>query len=415
MPRTKSRTWRLIAVLLAGTMLLAACGSDEEEGSPGTTGGDKECTQTNTAKIALIVPLSGSLSALGLGMKNSVDLAVKQANEECRIEGWKIEFTPEDDTATANVGAQVATKVASDAATVAVIGTLNSSVAQQVQPILNQAKILMISPANTGVALTGRDNLTAQKRPFESYFRVATTDDIQGPFAANYAYDDAMAKKVAVIHDKKTYGQGLAEAFSAQFKKKGGTVVATETVNPGDKDFSAVLAKIKPLAPDLIYYGGEYPEAGLISSQAEQQGIKAPLMGGDGIYDGTYITTGGAATEGDLATSVGAPAEKLDSAKEFIKDYEAAGYAEPFSAYGAYAYDAANVIIDALAKALEGEDAITPEVRQAIIDAVQDTEHDGVTGEVSFDKFGDTTNKTLTVYKVTSGKWAPSKTGELES
>lgn len=144
MSRKKSTILRLTAIGTAMLLLLAACGSKKKEATTSTE-------PTKTVKIALIAPLSGSLSALGLGMKNAVDLAVNKANTAKKVAGWKIVFDPEDDTATANIGAQVAARVASDAAVVGVVGTLNSSVAQQVQPILDRANITMISPANTGV------------------------------------------------------------------------------------------------------------------------------------------------------------------------------------------------------------------------------------------------------------------------
>src|SRR5436190_2584085 len=405
MHRAHRRGWRIAALLLIGTTILAACGSNKNENS--SSGSNNAA---HSAKLALIAPLSGDLSALGLGMRNAEELAIKQANDSGKIKGWKIAFDPEDDTAKADVGAQVASKVSSDADMVGVVGTLNTSVALQVAPILQQASIVQISPANTGIALTGRDKIPNQARVFSNYFRVCTTDDIQGPFGADYVYDTLGLKKVAVVHDKKAYGQGLTDAFKAEFTKKGGTVLTTETVNPGDKDFSAVISKIKPLGPQLVYYGGEYPEASLLTSQMKGQGLNIPLMGGDGLVDKTYGQVAGAAAEGDLATNVGAPADQLSSAKKFIDDYKAAGYKDDFSAYGAYAYDATNVIINAMAKVLPGKDKIDESVRKAVIAEVQKTQLDGVTGKVAFDNFGDSTSKILTVYKIKSGVFSPEKT-----
>jgi len=411
----RSRFWRFPTILLViAAMLFAACGSDKEETTTGGGGGEEATEETKTVKLGVIAPLTGSLSALGLGIKNSVELAIKQANDEGTIKGWKIELAAEDDTAKADIGAQVATKLASDDAVAGVVGTLNSSVALQVQPILDKAGIVMVSPANTGVELTQGTDPAAKKRQFESYFRVATTDNIQGPFAANYVSKDLNAKNVVTIHDKKTYGQGLVAAFTAQLTKNGGTVVAAETINPGDQDFGAVLTKIKPLNPDLIYYGGEFPEASLLSSQAKEQGIKAPVMGGDGIFDKTYIETAKDKAEGDLCTSVGAPTDELESAADYVEAYGAAKYADDFSAYGAYAYDAANTIIKALEKVLEGKDELNAEVRAEIVEAVQETSFDGATGKVSFDEFGDTTTKVLTVYKVTNQEWKAVKTDEFK-
>jgi branched-chain amino acid transport system substrate-binding protein len=312
------------------------------------------------------------------------------------------------------VGANAATKLSDDKSVMAVIGTLNTSVAEKVAPILNSQKVVMISPANTGPALTQGTDPNKKARPFEYYFRVATTDLIQGPFAANYAYQTAGKRNVVVIHDKKSYGQGLALQFKAQFEKLGGKVPTVETVEPEDKDFSAVLSKIKRANPDMIYFGGEYPAASLLTSQADQQGLKVPLMGGDGIYSGTYITVAKQAGEGDLATSVGAPTDKLPAAKSFVDAYQAAGYADPYEAYGAYAYDAASVIINALAKVLPDESKITDELRPKLRQAVQDGVIDGVTGKVGFDQFGDTTTRVLTVYKVENQAWKPQETKEFQ-
>jgi branched-chain amino acid transport system substrate-binding protein len=414
----RSRFWRIPVLLTIAAMLFAACGSNKDEGSSGS--GSSTTTPTKTVKIGVIAPLSGDLSALGLGIRNGVQLAINQANKDNKVKGWKLEIAAEDDTAKADVGAQVATKLASDSEVAAVVGTLNSSVALQVAPILEKANIVQVSPANTGVELTGRDNLANQTRRYKNYFRVSTTDDIQGPFAANYASKELNAKTVVIIHDKKTYGQGLAEAFKGQFEKNGGKVADLETINPGDKDFSAVLSKIKPYNPDLIFYGGEFPEASLISSQAKQQGIKAPLMGGDGVYSSKYFETAGDAAIGDLVTSVGAPTDELDSAKDFVTAYNADPELkkDPYEAYGAYAYDAANVIIEAMSKVLPSAKAIDDATRTKLIDAVQNVSIDGVTGKVAFDKFGDTTTKILTVYKGEKNadklEWKAAKTDEFK-
>jgi len=404
----------LSITILAATVILSGCGSNKSETQKGADGGSDK-----TVKIGVIAPLSGSLTALGLGIKNGADLAVRQANEQQKIKGWKIVLAPEDDTAVPDVGANAATKLSDDKSVMGVVGSLNSSVAEKVAPILNSQHVVMVSPANTNPSLTQGTDPNNKQRPFEYYFRVATTDLIQGPFAANYAYQTAGKRNVVVVHDKKTYGQGLALQFKAQFEKLGGKVPTVETVEPEDKDFSAVLSKIKRFNPDMIYFGGEYPAASLLTSQADQQGLKVPLMGGDGIFSGTYITVAKDAGAGDLATSVGAPTEKLATAQSFVDAYKAAGYADPYEAYGAYSYDAANVIINGLAKVLAGQDKITDELRPKLRQAIQDGSIDGVTGKVAFDQFGDTTTRILTVYRVekdASGAlaWKPQETKEFQ-
>ncbi|HEY5845345.1 MAG TPA: branched-chain amino acid ABC transporter substrate-binding protein, partial [Microlunatus sp.] len=217
-------------------------------------------------------------------------------------------------------------------------------------------------------------------------------------------------KDVATIHDKKAYGQGLVAAFTTAFKSGGGNIVAAETINPDDKDFSAVINKVKSANPKAVYYGGEYPQAGPLSQQMKAAGLNVPLMGGDGIKDPAFIELAGKSSDGDLSTSVGAPPESLPSAEKFIAAYDAAGFKEPFAAYGPYAYDAANAIIAGLKVSL-ADAADAKSAREATITAIGGVSFEGATGPVAFDEFGDSTTKVLTVYKVTGGAWVADKTG----
>ena len=145
----------------------------------------------------------------------------------------------------------------------------------------------------------------------------------------------------------------------------------------------------------------------------KDKGLAVPLMGGDGIFDQKFVDLAGAKSNGDLATSVGAPIESLASGKSFVEAYKAAGFSDGFSAYGAYAYDAANAIIASLKKSLpSASDASS--ARQATIDGMAAVSFDGATGKVGFDQYGDAITKTLTVYVVEGGKWVPKQTGELK-
>jgi len=399
------RTFKVAGVaLVAASLAFAGCGARTDAGSTGGSTG-------KVAKIGVIAPLSGDLSAMGLGIKNSVDLAIKQANASNAIPGWTLELAAEDDQATPDVGKNAATKLASDSAVVGIVGTLNSGVAQSTIPVLDAAKIVQVSPANTNPSLTkGADYLTAPKRANANYFRTCTTDDVQGPFAAQYLLGTGV-KKVATVHDKTPYGQGLVTEFAKAFTAGGGTVVDAETINPDDDNFSAVISKVKAAAPQAVYYGGVYSEAGPFSKQMKSAGLNVPLMGGDGIYDGNFMKLGG--TNGDLATSVGAPVETLASAKAFLDGYKAAAYADGYSAYGAYAYDAANSIIAALKVSLaSASDAKS--ARAGTITAMSAVSFDGATGKVAFDQYGDSVSRVLTVYKVDGGAWKAEKTGSLK-
>ncbi|MCX4619576.1 MULTISPECIES: branched-chain amino acid ABC transporter substrate-binding protein [Streptomyces] len=398
----------ITAALAAGALTLTACGSRDDNG-----GGSDSGNGDTTVVIGVDAPLTGDLSALGLGIKNSVDLATKIANKEKYVEGVTFKIEALDDQGQASVGQQNATKLVANKDVLGVVGPLNSSVGESMQKVFDTAKLVEVSPANTNPALTQGVNWAKEKeRPYKSYFRTATTDAIQGPFAAQYVFNDAKKKKVFVIDDKKTYGAGLAATFTAEFKKLGGQVVGTEHINPESKDFSAVATKVKNSGADVVYYGGEYPQAGPLSKQIKEAGAKIPLVGGDGIYSADFIKLAGAAGTGDLATSVGAPVESLPSAKEFVANYKAEGYKEAYEAYGGYSYDSAWAIIEAVKKVVEDNDGKLPDdARAKVVDAMQDVSFDGVTGQVSFDEFGDATNKQLTVYTVKGGDWATVKSG----
>ncbi|MGI5400311.1 branched-chain amino acid ABC transporter substrate-binding protein [Streptomyces sp. CA-135486] len=394
------------AALAAGALSLTACGS-RDTGKANDASGDGSTVVT----IGFDAPLTGELSALGLGMKNSVDLAVKQANKNNEVPGVTFKVQALDDQAQPSSGQQNATKLVADKSVLGVVGPLNSSVAQSMQKVFDAAQVAEVS-VNTNPALTQGDKWdTGNKaRPFKTYFRTATTDAIQGPFAAEYLYNTAKKKKVFVVDDKKTYGAGLAATFSAHFKKLGGTVVGTDHVNPEAKDFGSVATEIKNSGADVVYYGGEYPVAGPLSAQVKKSGATIPLIGGDAIYSDEYLKLTGARGDGDLATSVGAPVEGLPSAKKFIEDYKAAGYKEAYGAYGGFSYDSAWAIIQAV-KVVAKDGKLPSDARAKVTEALQKVSFDGVMGKVSFDEYGDATNKQLTVYKVTGGAWKPETTG----
>jgi branched-chain amino acid transport system substrate-binding protein len=403
---------RIGVPLTVAALALSACGSRGDSGgsSGGSTGGGGA---SKTAKIGVIAPLSGSLNALGKGIQHSVELAVKQANDNGTIPGWKLEVLAADDEGKADVGKNAATKLAGDSAVVGVVGNLNSSVSQQTQPIFQAARITQISPANTGPSLTrGADFANAPKRPYDTFFRTCTTDTVQGAFAAQFLKDQGLTN-VATINDKKTYGQGLVASFTDNFKKLGGNITAAETINPDESNYQAVVSKVAPSSPQAVYYGGEYPQAGPLSQQMKAGGLNVPLVGGDGIFDPEFIKLAGTTSNGDLATNVGAPADSTTAGKKFLADYAAAGYPDPSAAYGAFSYDAANAIIQGLKTSLASA-ADPKSAREATIKAVGQVSFEGVTGKVAFDEFGDTSVKLITGYKVDGKDWKAVKTQSLE-
>ncbi|MER5630696.1 branched-chain amino acid ABC transporter substrate-binding protein [Streptomyces nitrosporeus] len=392
----------LTAVLTTGALTLTACGSRDDNKNSGDGGGG----ENQKVVIGFDGPLTGDLSALGLGMKNSADLAIKIANKEKVVPGVTFELKALDDQAQPSVGQQNAATFIGDKNVLGVIGPLNSGVSQSMQKPLNDASLTQISPANTGTELTQGNNWKTgdKKRPYKTYFRTATTDAIQGAFAANYLFDKAKIKDVYLIDDQKPYGAGLAASFKNTFTELGGKIVGTDHINPDDRDFNSVVTKVKGSGAKAVYYGGEYP-AGAPLSQQLKDSVQIPLMGGDGMYSADFISLNKKA-EGDIATSVGKPVEELDSAKKFIADYKTAGYKDAYEAYGGGTYDATWSIIEAVKIALADNDGKLPDdARAKVLEAMDKVKFDGVTGPVSFDEYGDTTNTMMTAYQVTGGKW----------
>ena len=391
------RSLAVVGVLLALSMVVAGCAGG------GTTGGAK----TTEITIGIGAPLTDGAVALGKGMVNGANLAIKQANESQEVKdlGITIKSVEGDDKGDPTTGGNVATQFASNPSLVGVMGHLNSGVTRVAVKIYNQANILQVSPANTAVDLT--------EAGFENYCRVCTIDSVQGPVAADYAFKDAGLKTAYVVDDSTVYGTGLADEWAKQFTANGGTVVGREKTGDKDTDFKALVTKIKSGNVQVIYYGGIYNSGALLSKQLKEGGVAAPLMGGDGLFDGEYIKLAGAANaEGDFATSVGLPIAKAPGGAKFLADFKAEYPGQEPAAYDAYSYDAANVIIKAIiavAKEQGADKVTTLEGKKAVIEAGTNADFEGVTGKVKFDGKGDTVNKAITVYSVKAGKWEPVK------
>ncbi|MBT2402310.1 MULTISPECIES: branched-chain amino acid ABC transporter substrate-binding protein [unclassified Streptomyces] len=397
----------LTTVITTGALTLTACGSRDEAKT-----GDKSDGAKTVVVIGVDAPLTGSLSALGQGIKNSVDLAAKTANKNNEVPGIEFKVEGLDDQAVPASGQANATKLVGNKDVIGVVGPLNSGVSQSMQGVFASANLAQVSPANTNPSLSQGDNWGKGefKRPFKTYFRTAATDVVQGKFAAQYLFKDAGKKKVFVVDDKQTYGAGLAAIFSDEFKKLGGEIAGTDHVTVKETDFSSTADKVKSTGADSVYFGGQYPEGGLLADQIKKAGANVPLMGGDGIQDPAFITASGEANEGDLSTSIGYPVEKLDTAKKFIEDYKAGGYKDPYAAYGGYSYDAGWAVIQAVKTVVAANGGKLPtDARAKVVEALNKVSFEGVTGKVAFDEYGDTTNKQLTVYKVEGGKWVDVK------
>jgi len=392
------RLFAVIAVLVMMAMMVTACG-----GNGDTDSGDGGSGDLVEVKIGVSSPFTGDIAALGTGIRNGAQLAIEEAAPELEEMGIALSMLAVDDAGDPKTGVNAANQMVSDSAVVGIVAHLNSGVSIPASAVYNEAGIVQVSPASTNPALT--------LQGFENVFRVCTIDTVQGSFAAEYAYDELGFMSVAVIDDSTPYGEGLAAEFAKAFEAKGGEITSTEKIQVKDQDFTALVTKIRGDGPDLIYFGGMYTEAALVSKQSKEAGFEGPVMGGDGLYTQQYVDIAGAANaEGDFATSIGLPLTEQPKGQEFTDMFEATFPGQTIEAYDTYAYDAAMVIIEAIkmvAEDLGAEEVTSAAGRQAIIEVVAATNMQGVTGTVSFDENGDTTNKAVTPYVVSDGAWIP--------
>ena len=370
---TRVQTAGLAAGLLC-LLFSAGCG-----GSSGTV-----------IKIGCAGPLTGDQAQLGIDTCRGVELAVDQANQAGEIvPGYRLETLSLDDQHNPAQAVNVAKKFVSDPDVLAVVGHFNSSCTKPSSAVYRQAGITQITAASTNPELS--------RQGFETFFRLAATDDVQGPKGARFAQNQLKAQRIFIIDDKTTYGKGLADEFEKEARKIGMEVLGHEGITQGDKDFSPLMTKIKPMTPDLIYYGGVYPEGALLLRQGRGLGLTAKFMGGDGLANPLLSELATPAiAEGTYATMVGGDMYALPTAEAFIRDYEAK-YG-PLGQWSAYSYDSANVLIAAIRKAGAKD-------RAAVLRAMREIpSFPGVTGEVIFDEKGDNRNQFIGVFQVQNGK-----------
>lgn len=343
-------------------------------------------------KIGIAGPMTGDQAKMGTDFKNGVTLAVEEWNAKGGVLEKKIVMLIEDDQHDPKQAVSVANKLVNESAA-GVIGHFNSSCSIPASDVYNRACIPMITPASTNPQLT--------KKGHKGVFRVCGRDDQQGRVGAEFVINKLKAKKIAIIHDKTTYGQGLADEFK-KFIEKNIEVVYYGGIIQGDKDFKTVLTSIKEKKPELIYFGGIYPEAGLLVKQAKELGIIAPFMSGDGTIDPKFIEIAGAkAAEGTYLTFSPDP-KKIPTAMKFVEDYEKRfGEIGPYSTY---AYDAMNILITAIKEAGAADG-------KAVIEKLHSIEFSGAHGKIKFDEKGDVTVAPYVVWITKDGKfeefWKP--------
>jgi branched-chain amino acid transport system substrate-binding protein len=354
-------------------------------------------------QIGVLAPLEAGSVEFGQGMRNSVILAAEQWNDGHPL-GPLFTVVAVDDSSDPAVGLANVQQLLDAPNLVGVVGTYNSGVASAVLPTLEAAGIPLLSPANTDPTLTLGNDPQNPVRPYQNYFRLVASDNQQGPVLATYAFSRLGVSQVAILSEEKAVSQGLANDFSTKFQELGGTILEFEIVPEGTSDYSALLATIAPSNPQLLFYAGEVPNASIVRDQATQAGIAVPLMGGDGVKAESYINDATESTEGDIASTPGAAAELLPSEAPFVEAYLAAGFSEPASFFGPYAFDAANLLMEASLQS--GLDS------QQILSFLNQVDTTGVTGRLSFDSFGDTLNLLVTIFVVENGVFVPKEVVE---
>ena len=344
----------------------------------------------DTVKIGLMAPLTGSWASEGQEMKQIVELLAEEVNAKGGVLGKQVELITEDDGGDPKTAALAAQKLSTQGV-VAVIGTYGSSVTEASQTIYDENQIVQIANGSTAVRLT--------EKGLQYFFRTSTRDDEQGRVAAQTVEKKGW-KKVAILHDNTTYAKGLADEAKALLEGKV-EIVFYDALTPGERDYTAILTKLKAAGPDGIFFTGYYPEAGLLLKQKQEMGWDAPFLGGDATNNPDLLKVAGDTAEGYLFLSPPVPQDlPSDEAKAFLSAY-AAKYngTTPGSIWAVLSGDGFRVAVAAI-EATGGTDAAKiAEYMHA------GKEFIGLTGTLSFNEKGDRVGELYKVYSVTGGKF----------
>ena len=323
---------------------------------------------TGTIKIGGIYPLSGGVAVYGVEAKNGVEMAVEEINAAGGIDGRKVELIAEDDEGNPEKTVNAYKKLTTKDQVKIIIGSLTSGCTQAITSLAQAQKVVVVAPAATMASITDAGNFI---------FRVCFIDPFQGTVGAKFASANLGAKKAAVLYDVgNDYSVGLFDNFKIAFEAAGGTVVAAESYNTGDKDFNAQLTKIKKAAPDVVYLPDYYSTVALIAKQLRAQGITAPIVGADG-WGGIVDNAGDEVLKGFYSDHYAADSTD-QKVVDFVAKYKAKYNATP-TAFAALGYDAMYVIKDAMVSSKSTD----PVKVQA---ALEKTSGSYVTGNLTFDE-----------------------------
>ena len=422
--------WSLLAVLMLLLSLAnVACGGGtatntggeeaapteeaapaEEEAAAPAEGGELECTDAigcvevapgDPILIASALSISGDTADLGTDSQRGAEIAI---NERGELLGHSIELQPEDDGCNAEGGQTAATKIVANPQVVGVIGTTCSGAGVPAAGIISDAGYVMISPSNTSPALPDPNQ---SFKP--GYLRTAHNDLVQGAAVADFAYNELGLRKAAAIHDGDPYTEGLAKAFSDSFTALGGEMVAFEAESKEATNVEPLLTSIAAAGPEFLFYPVFMPLGGLLTNTAKTiPGLEnTVLAAADGLQTQTLLDAAGDNAEGMYASGPNLEFTNTRYQDEFIPAYTEAFGEEPINVFHAHAYDAANLLMDAIAQvAQQGADGTLLIGRQALRDALYATSgYQGLTGTLTCNEYGDCADANIGIKKVETGEF----------
>ena len=336
--------------------------------------------------IAVAGPMTGQYASFGEQMQRGAEMAVADINAAGGVLGQQLKLVVGDDACDPKQAVAVANKFASDGV-IFVAGHFCSGSSIPASKVYEEEGIIQISPASTNPKLTeeGGDNV----------FRTCGRDDQQGIVAGDFMADNYKGKKIAILHDKTAYGKGLADETKAQLNKRGITETMYEAYTAGEKDYSALVSKLKGSNVDVMYVGGYHTEAGLMVRQAREQGFNVQLISGDALVTDEYWKITGDAGEGTLMTFSPDP-RKNPVAAPVVAKFKAANY-EP-EGYTLYTYGAIQAWVQAVTKAGKADAA-------DVIGALRGNQFETVLGKIGFDAKGDVTAPGYVFYKWSKGTY----------
>ncbi|MEL6747220.1 MAG: branched-chain amino acid ABC transporter substrate-binding protein [Pseudomonadota bacterium] len=341
---------------------------------------------TGDITIATAGPMTGQYASFGAQMKAGAEMAVKDINAAGGVMGRKLKLEVGDDACDPKQAVAVANNFASSGVSF-VAGHFCSGSSIPASKVYEEEGIIQISPASTNPKLTDEGG--------PNVYRVCGRDDQQGLVAGNFLKENYGDKKVAIIHDKTAYGKGLADATKAAFEAAGGTTALYEAYTAGEKDYTALVSKLKNEGIDALYVGGYHTEAGLMVRQMRDQGLKTQLISGDALVTQEYWSITGDAGEGTLMTFSPDP-RKNEVAAPVVAKFKEAGI-DP-EGYVLYTYGA----IQAWAQAVEAAGKTDPE---SVMKALNTGKFDTVLGNLSFDDKGDVTLPGYVWYEWSNGTY----------